>query len=1067
MSPGAAPALLSIRLLGDLALARGSLAVPLPASKRTRALLGYLVTATRAQPRAALCDLLWEGPDDPRAALRWSLTKLRPLVDDNNVVRLVADRERVAFEAQGAVIDVEVVQALLSGGVAAASLEALEEAAQALRGEFLDGLDLPACYRFHHWCVGERERYGLLRRAVLETLVQRLAADAARALPYGRAMVAADPLVEGAHATLVRLLGAAARYPDAETHYSYARDLLRREVSAPPGGPLDEAIHAVRHEVRTQSGSTKPVPPQRPADLAAKAAAEPHLAAPTTLLAPVRTTPLTTPLATQLVGRHVECLAMATYLAAPERAPGRLLLFVGEPGIGKTRLLAHLAESAVAAGWQVIRGRCYEAEMVRPYGLWLDALRTIDASAIASEALGDAATLLGVRPGAEPTGDRARLFAAAAALIRALASARPLVLALDDLQWIDEGSAALLHYIARTQGAGAPVLLAGAARAGEIDDNGWAKGLLQSLVREQRLERFALAPLDAAQAAALLGACPIEPERAWRESGGNPLYLLALAGAYGHADASAGLAGAAAGAGTRTLDVLLAAQIEALDEASGELLAWAAALGREWHPELIAAAMGAPVADVLARLGRLERRGLLKAGGDGRLEFTHDLLRQAVYRLLSQARRRAIHRQLAQALALASREDPRLHGEVAHHAGLAADALLAARACLAAGEQCLRLFANGEAAVVAERGLAHADSLAQGAERVHLTIALLKLRVVAAASPGARRLPALVARIEQAIEAADALALHAEAASALHILSWLSQQSNDTERTHAATLQAERLTRQADAATRCQQQANTGRCLLEVEADMPRARALIAEAEVLAQSLELKVVELIWGQGLVARADGDPSAARSLVERSVALARLRQDHWREYECRVWLALLDYECGAFAAVLEHRSAVVALARRMGDADAPFAQALGALARLHLSAPADAAAARTELEASLDALRSADDQAHLAYALNAAAAMDLAAGLTAAATERAREALKAARRVRRPSQVVQALATLVQAAAGGEAAAAQEQRALLMELRRCAIEHPSARTQAALVRAESAARQIPTLAPTLPP
>ena len=57
------------------------------------------------QPRQRLCDLLWDGPDDPRAALRWSLTKLRPLVDDDGAVRLVADRERVGFEAAGATVD--------------------------------------------------------------------------------------------------------------------------------------------------------------------------------------------------------------------------------------------------------------------------------------------------------------------------------------------------------------------------------------------------------------------------------------------------------------------------------------------------------------------------------------------------------------------------------------------------------------------------------------------------------------------------------------------------------------------------------------------------------------------------------------------------------------------------------------------------------------------------------------------------------------------------------------------------------------------------------------------------
>ena len=73
---------LRVRLLGDLELRRGEVLLPLPPSRRTRALLGFLVATASPQSRSALCDLLWDGPDDPRASLRWSLTKLRAVVDD-------------------------------------------------------------------------------------------------------------------------------------------------------------------------------------------------------------------------------------------------------------------------------------------------------------------------------------------------------------------------------------------------------------------------------------------------------------------------------------------------------------------------------------------------------------------------------------------------------------------------------------------------------------------------------------------------------------------------------------------------------------------------------------------------------------------------------------------------------------------------------------------------------------------------------------------------------------------------------------------------------------------------
>src|SRR5688500_16978481 len=90
---------LRIRLLGDLQVQRADGSpIALPASRRTRALLGFLVATAASQLRSALCDLLWEGPDDPRASLRWSLTKLRPVVDGPDTRRLVADRDHVAFD---------------------------------------------------------------------------------------------------------------------------------------------------------------------------------------------------------------------------------------------------------------------------------------------------------------------------------------------------------------------------------------------------------------------------------------------------------------------------------------------------------------------------------------------------------------------------------------------------------------------------------------------------------------------------------------------------------------------------------------------------------------------------------------------------------------------------------------------------------------------------------------------------------------------------------------------------------------------------------------------------------
>lgn len=137
-----------------------------PASlKKTRALLAYLVATGRAHLRERLCDLLWDTPDDPRAALRWSLAKLRPLLDEGDTARLVTDRERIGFALHKTDVDVVKLAALASGGVASATTAQLEAAAALFSGEFAESLELPACFRFHEWCTAEREKWGALRLA--------------------------------------------------------------------------------------------------------------------------------------------------------------------------------------------------------------------------------------------------------------------------------------------------------------------------------------------------------------------------------------------------------------------------------------------------------------------------------------------------------------------------------------------------------------------------------------------------------------------------------------------------------------------------------------------------------------------------------------------------------------------------------------------------------------------------------------------------------------------------------------------------------------------------------------
>jgi DNA-binding SARP family transcriptional activator len=975
-----------ICLLGELQVARGGEAVALPASKRTRALLGYLVATRTPQTRQTLCDLLWDGPDDPRGALRWSLSKLRDVIDDAAAIRLRADRERVGFVADRTFIDVDRVHTLVDGSPEQATLGALAEAAALLKGEFLDGLDLPSCHRFHHWCMAERERLGTVRRRVLGVLLDRLQNDPQQALPYARALVAADPLSEPAHAALIRLLAKAGRQNEAEAHCQRASEMLRHEV----GTAAAEAVRAALREARRK----------RPSDQPTVITAPPV----NTGQAPVRARQ---DWRAELVGREAErrrITAAAAGLFADD--PPRPLMFVGAPGIGKTRLLEALAAEARARGAHVASARCYEAEIIRPYGCFIDALRGLPADMIPDELRSDLLALwTGPRRASDP-GDRDRLLAGIAMLTQSLAEAQPLVLIIDDLQWLDEASASLFHFLARS--AIPRLLLAGAARAGEIEDNAWAKRLVQSLVRDDALEQVPVGALDAQQTAALMGLDPQSEEAvaAFRYSSGNPLLALELARARQH------------GADVRgqRLDGLIADQLARLSDPERELVVWAATIGREFRPELLGACLGVPEGVMFGRLERLERLGLLRPTANGYFDFAHDLVRQGVYRLQSQPHRRFLHRQIARALSAVVEDDPSLYGDLVLHAGLAEDHLTAVRACIAAGERCLRLFANTQADETAERGLAHLAHLPAGSERIRLHIGLLGVKVLAGVGTTGRDHQALLDALERAIDAAVMAGLYGDATQALSLVSTLHLRANDMEGAHQACLRAEKISRTADTATRCRQLASTGCCLLRVESSVPRALALISEAEAMAEAQNLSFVELEMGRALVAHWRGDLDVAAGLLARAMAFAALREDRYRQTDCAMWLASLALERGDYDEVEARCDELERTLGQMDRSRVPIVGALRALAGFARSqADADAL-----LQGSVADLRAVDDKALLAFVLNTFAALSLRAGICDRAQAAAIEALAAASALHRATEIAVANAILasVAAAAGDQ-------------------------------------------------
>src|SRR5262249_13830633 len=132
----------------------------------------------------------------------------------------------------------------------------LRAAAELLSGEFLEGLDLPDCYRFYEWLRAERERIRTLRLGVLDALVERLASSPEEALAYARQRVAIDPLEDVAHAAVVRLLARLGRNAEALAQFETCKRILEREL----GGRRSHALEVARAEI----GQTRAAAAERP-----------------------------------------------------------------------------------------------------------------------------------------------------------------------------------------------------------------------------------------------------------------------------------------------------------------------------------------------------------------------------------------------------------------------------------------------------------------------------------------------------------------------------------------------------------------------------------------------------------------------------------------------------------------------------------------------------------------------------------------------------------------------------------------------------------------------------------
>ena len=223
---GGAPAL-QVRLLGPVTIARGGVALALPASRKARALFAYLTLAPKAVARSQLCELLWDVPNDPRGELRWCLSKIRGLVDEPGRRRVETQGDSVRLDLEDCFVDAIEVARAVQEGIETIAPERLRTLAALFAGDFADGLEIDRSPAFNGWVTAQRRRFRGCHVAVLEHLVASVPDD--EALVYLEKWLEIAPFDRRVHELLLHALARRGRIREGEEHLAATARLFDAE----------------------------------------------------------------------------------------------------------------------------------------------------------------------------------------------------------------------------------------------------------------------------------------------------------------------------------------------------------------------------------------------------------------------------------------------------------------------------------------------------------------------------------------------------------------------------------------------------------------------------------------------------------------------------------------------------------------------------------------------------------------------------------------------------------------------------------------------------------------------
>lgn len=429
-----------------------------------------------------------------------------------------------------------------------------------------------------------------------------------------------------------------------------------------------------------------------------------------------------------MVGRQHELSILTTaWDHIVEDRHAQLVVVLGEPGIGKSRLCRELGVRVEASGGQLFRGRSLSYGERAGYGAFAEVVRQA-AGIFETDSISEAREKLSIRArsfpgdadrlteslaviaglGAGEPENRAVLFEAALSFIESLGREQPTILGFEDLHWAEETLLDLVEFLAERVH-DVPVLILASARPELLDTRPTFGGGLSSYIA-LRLE--ALNEADAEELTRKLierrAMAPAVLKRMGDVAGGNPLFIeeLATSVAEGTTDPTLVL--------PTSVVSIIAARLDALPARERSVLLAASVIGRTFWRGLLAQLDPTPGLDeALRSLERREfirREPLSEIEGDDAYTFRHMSIREVAYNTLSKAERRERHAALARFSEEHFGDPPGpLAVVMAHHWKEAGDQERAIKYLLAAAEKADEAWAKQEAVALYTQALALLD----------------------------------------------------------------------------------------------------------------------------------------------------------------------------------------------------------------------------------------------------------------------------------------------------------------------------------------------------------------------